>query len=219
MRNLSAALQNHLRQSATTLCWAWRIARKDGIVLGFTNHDRDLDIDGIHYEASSGMTPSDIDKRLGFSIDNGAVQGALRSGSISSTDIRNGLYENAVIDCLRVNWREPHQSVHMSTGRLGSIRQKGKAFEAEWTGESVALGRSVGRVFSKGCDAEFGDVRCGLNAHDFPQGTSCPRTLTACRDQFDNVLNYRGFPYLLGDDALQAAPQIGQRRDGGSRYQ
>ena len=219
MRNLSVDLKAHLENSATTLCWLWRITRADGTVLGFTDHDRNLEVDGIHYEGSSGLTPSEVDKRLGFSIDNGAVQGALSSEQISADDINSGLYENAKIDAYRVNWEDPSQSVHMSTGRLGSIRQKGEAFEAEWTGESVLLGRSVGRVFSKICDAEFEDARCGLDAADFPEGTICPRTLTACRNQFNNVLNYRGFPYLLGDDALQAAPQLGERRDGSSRYQ
>ena len=75
MRNLSSDLQNHLSQPATTLCWLWRITRSDDTVLGFTNHDRNLEIDGINYEASSGLTPSEVDRRLGFSIDNGAVQG------------------------------------------------------------------------------------------------------------------------------------------------
>ena len=218
MRNLSIDLQNHLAGSATTLCWLWRITRTDGVIFGFTNHDRSLEIEGLNYEGSSGLTPSEVDSRLGFSIDNGAVQGALTSEKISAEDIKNALYENAVIESFRVNWKDTSQIVPMAKGRLGSIRQKGDAFEAEWTGESVLLDRSVGRVFSKICDAEFGDVRCGLNAADFPDGTTCPRTLTACRDQFDNVLNYRGFPYLLGDDALQAAPQVGERRDGSSRY-
>ena len=218
MRNLSADLQNHLAQSATTLCWLWRLTRRDGVVLGFTDHDENILWDGINYEASSGLTPSEVDRRLGFSIDNGSLQGALQSGKITSADIAAGFYEDAVMDCFRVNWKDPAERVHMSTGRLGAIRQKGEAFEVEWTGEAILLDRSVGRVFSKICDAEFGDSRCGLNASDFPEGTQCPRTLSACRDQFDNVVNYRGFPYLLGDDALQAAPQIGERRDGSSRY-
>ena len=219
MRNLTSNLQSHLGQSVTTLCWLWRITRSDGNVFGFTDHDRNLEVDGIHYEASSSLVPSEVDSRLGFSIDNGAVQGALTSERISSADIKTGLYENAMIESFRVNWKDTTQIIAMAKGRLGSIRQKGEAFEAEWTGESILLDRSVGRVFSKLCDAEFGDERCGLKAADFPDGTSCPRTLTACRDQFDNVLNYRGFPYLLGDDALQAAPQVGERRDGSSRYQ
>ena len=218
MRNLTPALSAHLSQNVTTLCWLWRITRRDNLVFGFTDHDRDITLDGINYEDSSGLTPSDVDRRLGFSIDNGAVQGALNSDRISAEDIAAGLYEEAVLDSFRVNWNDTSQRVHMSTGRIGSIRQKGGEFEAEWTGESVLLDRTTGRVFSKSCDAEFGDARCGLNTADFPGGTVCPRSFAACRDQFNNVMNYRGFPFLLGDDVLQAAPQLGDRRDGGSRY-
>lgn len=218
MRNVPADLQAHLETFATTLCWLWKITRADGQVLGFTDHDQNLVIGTQIYEGSSGLTPSEVEHRLGFAIDNGAIQGALTSAAISAGDIKSGLYENALIECFRVNWADTSQILKMSQGRLGAIRQKGQAFEAEWVGEAALLERSVGRVFSKICDAEFGDARCGLDAANFPDGTSCPRTLSACRDQFDNVLNYRGFPYLLGDDALQAAPQIGERRDGSSRY-
>jgi len=218
MRNVPADLQAHLDGYATTLCWLWKITRRDGLALGFTDHDQSLVIDGLSYQARSGLTPSEVERRLGFAIDNGAVQGALTSEAISAEDIKNGLYEDALIECFRVNWAKISQILKMSQGRLGAIRQKGQAFEAEWTGQAARLERSVGRVFSKICDAEFGDERCGLNRADFPDGTFCPRTMSACRDQFDNVMNYRGFPYLLGDDALQAAPQIGERRDGSSRY-
>ncbi len=218
MRNVPSDLHAHLTGCATTLCWLWKITRRDGFTLGFTDHDQSLVIDGLRYHANSGLTPSEVERRLGFAIDNGAVQGALTSELISSEDIKNGHYGDALIECYRVNWADTSQILKMSQGRLGAIRKRGPAFEAEWTGQAARLERSVGRVFSKICDAEFGDSRCGLNQADFPEGTSCPRTLEACRDQFENVINYRGFPYLLGDDALQAAPQMGERRDGGSRY-
>jgi len=61
--------------------------------------------------------------------------------------------------------------------------------------------------------------RMGLNADNFPSGTVCPRSFSACRDRFNNALNFRGFPYLLGDDALTAAPRESEIRDGGSRYE
>ena len=218
MRNISEGLKSHLSSGATTLCWLWKVTRRDGIVLGFTDHDKSLVVDGVTYEMSSSLIPSDTDNRLGFAADNGTVQGVFDSARITAVDIRAGLYENAVIDSYRVNWRLPEQLLHMSTGRLGTIRQSGDSFEAEWTGQSVLLERSTGRVFSKLCDATFGDSRCGLNASDFTDGTICPRSYEACQNQFDNTLNFRGFPFLLGDDALQAAPQIGALRDGSSRY-
>jgi len=83
------------------------------IEVSFTDHDKNILWDGINYEASSGLTPSEVDRRLGFSIDNGAVQGALQSGKISDADIAAGLYENAVMDCFRVNWKDTSQSVNI----------------------------------------------------------------------------------------------------------
>ncbi len=218
MRNISSALKEHLSGGGTTLCWLWKITRRDGVVLGFTDHDRPLEIDDVRYEICSGLNPSETDQRLGFAADNGAVQGVFKSERITAEDIYAGLYAQAVIESYRVNWQSPDQAVHMATGRLGTIRQRGDSFEAEWVGQSVLLDRSVGRVFSKLCDAEFGDRRCGLKVEAFPDGTHCPRTFEACQSQFNNSLNFRGFPFLLGDDALQAAPQIGERRDGSSRY-
>ena len=40
MKTLSPALQAHLDSGATTLAWCWRIERADGVVFGFTDHDR-----------------------------------------------------------------------------------------------------------------------------------------------------------------------------------
>ena len=218
MRNLSDDFKDHLSGAATTLCWLWKLTRADGTVLGFTDHDRALVIDGVSYENASGLIPSETESRLGFAADNSAVQGVLESERITAGDIAAGRYENAIIETYRANWQNPEQRVHMSTGRLGTIRQSGDNFEAEWTGQSVLFERSTGRVFSKLCDAELGDARCGLNIADYPEGTICPRTVTASQNQFNNILNYRGFPFLLGDDAMQASPQIGELRDGSSRY-
>ena len=46
MRSLSPAMQAALSREATTLARCWRLARRDGLVLGFTDHDRDLVLDG-----------------------------------------------------------------------------------------------------------------------------------------------------------------------------
>ena len=218
MRKLSPSLHDHLDGGATTLCWLWRLTLADGSQLGFTDHDRALTIDGLIYEAASGLTPGETDKHLGFSMDTGAVQGVLSSQRITPEDIDAGRYDNALLESFRVNWQDTSQIIAISRGHLGTVRRKGGGFEAEWAGEGARLDRSVGRVFSRLCDAEFGDIRCGLNAAGFAAGTTCPRTWDACQNRFTNSLNYRGFPFLLGDDALQAAPQLSERRDGSSRF-
>ena len=219
MRNLSSGLEAHLLSGVTTLCTAWKLALSDSRVFGFSDHDRALTIDGIHYAAEAGLNETEAENRLGFASDNGSIQGVLDAAEISETDITNGVLTDARLTRMRVNWADTTQFVILSTGVLGQVTTRGNVYEVEWLGLASKLDRSTGRVFSKKCDVQFGDARCGVNASLFPAGTQCSKTMSVCRDQFNNVTNFRGFPYLLGDDQLYVAPQIGTRRDGGSRYQ
>ena len=36
------AAPDWLREELVTLAWCWRLARRDGVVIGLTSHDRDL---------------------------------------------------------------------------------------------------------------------------------------------------------------------------------
>jgi len=117
-----------------------------------------------------------------------------------------------------VNWLQPDEFGLIWSGKLGDIKIKDGHFEAELVGRAAVLERVTGRVFARGCDASFGDARCGLNAGNFPAGTVCPRIFEACQSQFDNTVNFRGFPYMIGEDAAYAAPRDGDVKDGSSRY-
>ncbi len=55
MKTLPPALSEHLATGATTLCWCWRLRRRDGATLGFTDHDRDIVFDATTFEAAAGF--------------------------------------------------------------------------------------------------------------------------------------------------------------------
>ena len=59
MRPLPAALQAHLDARVTTLCRCFRIERNDGVVFGFTDHDRPLVFDGTDFEPADGLDASE----------------------------------------------------------------------------------------------------------------------------------------------------------------
>jgi len=217
MRDFSPEFAAHISGEATTLCWVWKLTRADGTVLGFTDHDNNLTVSGVVYQAASGLSPADIDSRLGFALDNSSAQGLLSSDVIMDADIRAGKFDGAVVEISRMNWMNTSESGTIWRGKLGDITMKDGLFEAELVGQAAVLERATGRVFSRSCDASFGDSRCGLNAGDFPSGTTCPHTYEACR-QFHNAENFRGFPYLIGEDAVYAGPRDGDKKDGSSRY-
>jgi uncharacterized phage protein (TIGR02218 family) len=291
MKSLAAGLQAHLDSGTTTLCWCWKIVRRDGHAQGFTDHDVPLAFDGLTYDAATGFTASEVQSTLGLAVDNLTVTGALSAATLNEADLAAGLYDDADIEIWRVNWAAPDQRVLMRKGSLGEVKRGKSAFSAEVRGLAHRLNQPVGRVFATSCDADLGDARCGrdisgsaftghgavLSATDnrrftvtgldayasgwftggklsFTAGANagramevkrhapgsielwqamsealapgdafvvtagCDKQLATCKAKFANVVNFRGFPYMPGNDAVLAQPSRNQKLDGGSRY-
>lgn len=54
---------------------------------------------------------------------------------------------------------------------------------------------------------------------DFEITAGCPKDATACREKFANIVNFRGFPHIPGDDVLSDYPrEDGENMDGGSWF-
>ena len=74
-------------------------------------------------------------------------------------------------------------------------RHAGTAIELwQSMSETVAAGDSF--VLTAGCDKQF----------------------ATCKAKFANAINFRGFPYMPGNDAVLSYPAAAQPMDGGSRY-
>jgi uncharacterized phage protein (TIGR02218 family) len=156
-------LKAHLASGATTLSRCFAVTRKDGIVLGFTDHDRDLAFDGIIFRADSGMTAKAIQQGTGLSVDNSEAFGALRSDAISEDDIMAGRYDGAEVRAWLVNWTDPAMRVLQFRGMLGEIVRSGGAFTAELRGLTEALNQPVGFIYHSRCSAVLGDARCRVD--------------------------------------------------------
>lgn len=287
MKSLSPAFQSHLDSGTTTLCWCWKITRRDGLALGFTDHDTPLELAGTAYEAATGFTASEVQSGLGLAVDNLTVSGALSSVSLNETDLAAGLFDNAAIEIWRVNWAAPDQRVLMRKGSFGEVKRGKAGFSAEVRGLAHALNQPIGRIFAHGCDADLGDGRCavpltpaqgtvvsvmdarrfavagldsraggwftggkltftgGANAgramevkrhvgtalelwqamsepiapgDAFAVTPGCDKQFATCKTKFTNAANFRGFPYMPGNDAVIAGVSFATPLDGGSRY-
>ncbi len=163
MKQLASDFAAHLSAKATTLARCWRLTRRDGTVMGFTDHDRPLAIEGLVYEASTGLAASDVVANADLSVGGGEVSGALASAAISEADIAAGLYDGATIDVYLVNWVEPSQYLHQRTGVIGEMTRRDGAFVAEVRSLAQALDQEQGRVYQHRCDADLGDARCGID--------------------------------------------------------
>ncbi|RDJ22989.1 DUF2163 domain-containing protein [Bosea caraganae] len=162
MRQIPNALAAHLEGGATTLCRCWSLTRRDGQVLGFTDHDRDLVFDGITYAATTGLEAAESAAELGFAIGGGEVAGAFAAIGLNEADLARGLYDDARVAIWLVNWADIAQRVLLETGFVGEIRRSDLAFTAEVRGLAKAFDDERGRLYMRSCSADLGDIRCGV---------------------------------------------------------
>lgn len=156
-------LLSHLGTGTTTVCQCWSVTRKDGAVLGFTDHDRDLAFDGITFKAASGMTARALQQSTGLSVDNTEALGALSDASVSEADLLAGRFDAAAVQNWLVNWQDVSQRMVQFRGSFGEVTRSAGAFRAELRGLSEALNQVQGLAYQKTCSAVLGDGRCGFN--------------------------------------------------------
>jgi uncharacterized phage protein (TIGR02218 family) len=261
----------------TSVAYGWRLERRDGVTLGFTSHDRDVEVDGLLLRASPGIMPSSISETLGLDIDGLDVRGALTADAIRADDLHAGRWDGSRLSIFLFDWSEPAAGLRtLAVGELGSVSHSGERFEAEFKGPAAKLDRPVAPFTSPGCRAQFCDAACGLNAErfrhevevaftsgsaltvsaplsgtpgNFAFGTlrwldsencglrseilsstgntiqllaspffavttgarielieGCDKTISTCTSRFDNAINFRGEPYLPGNDLLTRYP-------------
>lgn len=289
----AAALYEHLATGITTTCRAWDLTRQDGLVMGFTDHDRDIEFDGIRFAAGAGMTARAFEQSTGLSVDNSEALGVVSADGLKEADIAAGRYDGCKVRVWHVNWADIEQRVLQFSGTLGEIERSSAGFRAELLGLSEALNTERGHVFQSACSAVLGDVRCtfdletpgyrvdaviaavsdthevrfealgSYSARWFERGrlevlsgdaegfqsqikndgvdgearliecwdrmpvalspgdlvrieAGCDKRSETCRVKFDNLLNFRGFPTIPGDDWLMTYPKADGRNDGGS---
>ncbi len=164
MKVISNALQAHLEQDVTTLATCWRVTRRDGTVMGFTDHDSDLVVESVTYEAATGFTPTAISSSAALNVDNLDIEGLLDAGAITTEDLLAGLYDYAEITVFQVNHAFVGDGVLLlRQGWLGEVTCEDGQFIAEVRGLTQPLSQRVGEVYSPSCRAVFGDARCGIN--------------------------------------------------------
>ncbi len=162
MRTLSPELAAHVAGEATTLCRCWSLTRRDGAVLGFTDHDRDLGFDSILFRANAGLEAAESSSELGFATSGGEVLGALAASGLSEADLSRGLFDDARISLWLVNWADPSQRTLLEAGFVGEVKRSDSHFTAEMRGLGKAFDEERGRLYTASCSADLGDARCGV---------------------------------------------------------
>ena len=287
MRQIPEPLQAALASGVTTLARCWLLTRRDGVAMGFTDHDEDIAFDGLAYRAASGMTASAAETALGLAVGGLEVVGALDDGGLGEADLARGLYDGAEVALFLVDWSAADSRLLLFSGALGEVAREGGLFTAELRSLAHALAQPQGRVYQRTCDADLGDARCGVDlsrpehraegqvasvlgvrgfssaalagrgaifargrlvwtagansgaacelrrhadalaelaeppampiavGDEFTVTAGCDKQLATCRERFANLLNFRGFPQMPGNDWLSGAVREDGDNDGG----
>lgn len=152
---------------ATTLCFCWRATKRDGAVLGFTDHDRSFSFEGTIFEPQSGFSQSEAQSSLGLAVDTAEIEGALSSARLSEDEIDAGLFDGAKVETFRVDWTAPEDAQLIRVSAIGKITRRDGALVAELESLVRNLDRPAGRYLRRSCDAELGDARCGVALSGF----------------------------------------------------
>lgn len=141
-------------------CTVWRLTRRDGVRVGFTDHDAPLEAVGVVCEPARALEAGEMELSSDLTPDVASLRGAIDSEALSEADLAAGLWDGALVDIFAVDWGEPSIAVSLFTGRLGEVTRSDAAFEAEVRGLQAPLAAPSGRTLSQRCDAQLGDGRC-----------------------------------------------------------
>lgn len=157
-----------LTDCLTTVCYMWRITRKDGVIKRFTAHNRDVTWNGDVYKACSSFDASEVESTRGMAVDNLEVAGILDTADISREDLFLGKYDYAKVEIFIVDWLNTTTQRHiLRVGTIGEVRIGHTQFFAELRGLLQRAQVKFGPIYTATCRATLGDAQCKVNLAGF----------------------------------------------------
>lgn len=168
MKTIPAGLMTEYESGSSTITTCWKVTLTNSTVLGFTECDVDLTIDGLTYLAATGFSPSTFQGQTKLAVDNADAVGIIDSTTISAEDLAAGIWDYAQVEVFQVDRTNIAAGQNLITkGHLGQIGIERGTFKAELRGLTNNLVQSVGKIYSPSCRANLGDSKCGVDLGPF----------------------------------------------------
>lgn len=163
--------------NVSTRCRAWVMFRVDGVVMGFTDHDRPLAFTdpvrgAVVLEPSTGFTASAFAESVGLGNNDMDIEGALSSDNITAKDLANGVYDGAEVRYYWLDWSNTANYDLLSVSRIAEITRNQDSFSATIEGLGAKASEPVGLRITRECSLAFGGLvaatgqGCGLDLSD-----------------------------------------------------
>ena len=153
--NYGAFEDRGLKENSLAFCW--KITREDGLVLGFTEHDRLLEIEGITYQPIGSPSPTSFAATSELSVDNSGMDGLIFPGLVEQEDLIAGKFDNAAVEVFIADWWGSSKIRTLQLGNIGQITFNNRIYQAEVRGIAQKLQQArVKRTVSL-CPLRFGE--------------------------------------------------------------
>lgn len=163
MKTISPQLFNELKSTSASIDVGWLVVRTDAVRLAFTSSDIPFTYNDDVYLPSNGFNPSAIVSKSNMSVDNMECQ-VLESDLITDTDLRAGLWNNAVVTVFWINRYHPEWGVvPLRGGQFGEVVVKEGEFTVQLRSLFQQLQQPFGYFYTLQCGAQLGDARCKVN--------------------------------------------------------
>lgn len=194
-----------------TIARVCKIERPDGVIHGFTTHDRDLVIDGTTYKASTAFDPTALTQKVELSVDNLEIKSVIDTEEISIKDLVSGQYSDAIITIAVVDYTDLPDTLEEAKleqkGLVGEIKLTNSYYVLENLTRAAALLKQAASVkTSPGCRYEFGDSKCKKDLDDLTYNVSVTQ-LYGGRRSFrisgsiaDNLLEFGKVTFTSGEN-------------------
>lgn len=177
MKNLAPSLFSALCNEVLTLAYCWQITRTDDEIQGFTSFDKDIVIDGVTYQASTGMFATATETNTNLEVNNLNISSFLSSEGISEADLISGVWDFAQVKIFLVNYLDlpedlettPYKYILLSEGILGKISNSDRGFSFELRSLMQFLNQKQSWVTSPFCRYELGDDLCTVDLEGYTQ--------------------------------------------------
>lgn len=142
-----------------------RIECVNGSVVRLTAYPYDLTMsNGAVYKTDYGYEPTAFAASASFSPSAIDLEGIVAVGGVTRDTLASGVFDNARVYIFKCNFLAPVEDYEeITSGLLGKTTLEDDKYRIESMGLIDALNQSVGRAIMPGCDARFGDARCGIS--------------------------------------------------------
>lgn len=164
----SANLNTHLASGEVTLAVCLRAVRTDDVEFGFTSLDIDIPFESLTYEADSVLvTRTELESSSTMNVDDMEFSG-ITSDVITEADLRNGVWDNCEVYLFMVNYKSLGDgAIKMARGRIGNVTLGANSFQAELRRMLQNYSRTILKLHTLECSANFCDSKCSLTKEDY----------------------------------------------------